>query len=97
MTSSSVVIVVCFLVQCAVLPAGRSLSSQVIEVEDETAFVTAWRSGAEIIVVKDHLELYCKNFDEDDGTDKLCGEGIDYFIPLPKTLRAIVVCAKNNV
>jgi hypothetical protein len=88
---------VCCLVQCAVLPARSLLSSQVTEVADEAAFVTALRSGAKIIVVKNHLDLYCDNSDEDEGADKLCGEGkIDRFISLPKTLRAIVVCARKQ-
>jgi hypothetical protein len=67
--------------------SGRSVSSQVTEVADEASFVA--KSGVEVILVKQHLDLYCG---EDCHSRKLLMGEADSF--LPKTTRAIVLRVK---
>lgn len=82
-------------VWCLLQLICHASASSVATVHDEASFVSALRRGVEIIVVKDHLDLFC---DRPDGfdlkqPDKDCESP---FLPndltiLPPSTRAIVV------
>jgi hypothetical protein len=43
--------------------ASRAAESLVRHVDDEASFVSALKSGVEIIVVKNHLDLFCERYE----------------------------------